>query len=112
LIYGFPYTTVAAEQYVEDVVLGTIELLVLLSVRRLSRDARCANIVQLLSVCKFPRKIEQIYVTLQKLEKQGLLSSISMPAPSRAKGRDVFSLTEQGSNEVAKHLEAIDRLRP
>ena len=79
--------------------LGDLQQLAMLAVARLGRDAYGAAIrSELRSVAGRSVSVPTIYVTLVRLEEQGLVeSSESPPEPGRGgRPRRVFRLTEDG----------------
>lgn len=93
---------------------GIFELFVLLTVRRLAEtnptDANCANITKVLTTCGVERSLAQVHVCLQRLKDRKLVRSIHV-RPPRQKGRDLFSLTQKGEDELSSLIEIVERLR-
>ncbi len=93
--------------------LGDLQQLTMLAVARLGSEAYGAEIRSELSrVAGRNASVPTIYVTLVRLEEQGLVESREMPAPGGRGGRPrrVFTLTEAGWAELAMSRAAMDRM--
>ena len=93
--------------------LGEFELLVLLAALRLQDEAHPVSIVQEIRQ-RTGRSVQRasVYVTLQRLEDKGLVSSwLGQPAPERGgKARRHVRLTRQGRDAVRETRAALQSM--
>lgn len=93
--------------------LGDLQQLTMLAVARLGEDAFGGAIQdELHTVAGREVSVSTIYVTLVRLEDQGLVESErSLPDPSRGgKGKRFFSLTEKGWAALETSKNALERM--
>jgi DNA-binding PadR family transcriptional regulator len=93
--------------------LGEFELLVLLAALRLGEDAHAVSIVEEIRT-RANRGVQRaaVYVTLQRLEDKGLVSSwLGHPLPERGgKARRHVRLTRSGREAVRDAREALQNM--
>lgn len=92
--------------------LGDLQNLTMLAVARLGRRAFAREIRTLLAeVAEREVSVSTIFVTLTRLEDQGLLKSAQGEAPTRGGRRvRIFSLTETGWEALRRTRKASERL--
>lgn len=92
--------------------LGGLQNLTMLAVARLGADAWTGAIRdELQRVAGRDVSVSSVFVTLTRLEDQGLLESCSGSRPARGgRARRVFSLTEAGWSELRETREASERM--
>lgn len=77
--------------------LGDLQQLTMLAVARLGGEAYGASIrEELLRVAARTVSVQTIWVTLVRLEEQGLTASTEAPAPDGGRPRRIFRLTTEG----------------
>lgn len=93
--------------------LGDLEQLVLLAVVRLDPDAYAVSVRNEIEA-RAGRKVSRgaVYVTLDRLERKGLLrSAMSDPTPERGgKAKRIFVVEPAGMAAVKATLEGLDRM--
>ncbi len=92
--------------------LGDLQYLTLLAVARLGRDAHAREIRQvLLEVAERDVSVSTVFVTLTRLEDQGLLGSERGRPPARG-GRKVrlFALTDEGRAALDETRATTERM--
>ena len=93
--------------------LGDLQQLVMLAVARLGKDAYGAAIrEELLRVAGRKVAVPTVYVTLVRLEEQGVVESIEAPRPEGVGGRArrVFRLTPTGWRALEDARRAMARM--
>ena len=92
--------------------LGDLQNLTMLAVARLGDDAYAAQIRDLLaSIASRDVSVSTVFVTLTRLEDQGLLASGRGAAPARGGRRKrIFTLTESGWEALHATRAASERL--
>jgi DNA-binding PadR family transcriptional regulator len=92
--------------------LGDLQNLTMLAVARLGPDATAGRIRELLAeLADRDVAVSTVFVTLTRLEDQGLLSSHLGDAPTRGGRRTrVFALTKRGWEAVRRTRAASERL--
>lgn len=91
--------------------LGDLQHLALLAVARLGDDAYGAAIRdELARVADRRVSVQTIWVTLVRLEEQGLATSEERPAPGGGRPRRVFRLTADGWSALDEARGAIVRM--
>jgi DNA-binding PadR family transcriptional regulator len=93
---------------------GELELLVLLAVLRLGKDAYGLNVRrELCAASGRDVAIGAVYSALDRMEQKGFLSSwLSEPTGERGgRSRRCFKLEEVGAEALARSLKTIDGLR-
>jgi DNA-binding PadR family transcriptional regulator len=93
---------------------GELELLVLLAVQRLGKDAYGLNVRREIAASSDRDvAIGAVYSALDRMERKGLVSSWrSEPLPERGgRSRRCFELEPAGRKALEHSLETIDRLR-
>lgn len=93
--------------------LGEFEVVVLMSVLHLSQDANGSAVRNDIEQ-RIGRKVSRgsVYVTLDRLEEKGLLSSRVIEAPTvRGGARRLFRATASGVRAVRHALSTIERMR-
>jgi PadR family transcriptional regulator PadR len=96
-----------------DDVLGGLQQLVLLAVLRLGPDAYGATIQRELDDrARRPVAISTVYVTLDRLERKGLVRSwLGSPTPVRGgKAKRHYAVTAQGEHAVQEARTALERM--
>ncbi len=77
--------------------LGDLQQLSMLAVARLGEDAYGAAIrEELRGIAGRNVSVQTVWVTLVRLEEQGLAESIQVPRPGGGRARRIFSLTPSG----------------
>lgn len=77
--------------------LGDLQQITMVAVARLRDDAYGAAIRdELAHVAQRPVSVQTVWVTLVRLEEQGLTSSVEVAAPEGGRPRRVFRLTPEG----------------
>jgi PadR family transcriptional regulator PadR len=94
------------------VTLGDLQNLTMLAVARLGPRAFAREVRTLLSeVAERDVSVSTVFVTLTRLEDQGLVSSARGEVPARGGRRTrIFSLTEAGWEALRRTREASERL--
>jgi DNA-binding PadR family transcriptional regulator len=93
--------------------LGEVEQLVLLALLRLGREAYAVPIRELIAAeARIPLTRATIYITLDRLERKGLLeSTFSAPSPvAGGKARRMFRLRPEGLTALRAVRDATHRL--
>lgn len=93
--------------------LGDLQQLAMLAVARLGRDAYGAAIQdELATVAGREVSVPTVYVTLIRLEDQGLVRSTEQPPPDGVGGRPrrVFELTASGWEALGEARSATERM--
>lgn len=94
--------------------LGELEQLVLLAVLRLGRDAYAVSIRDLIEIrTGLPLARGSIYVTLDRLDRKGYLTSrFGDPTPERGgKSKRLFDITVAGRRALGSAEQAVSRMR-
>lgn len=92
--------------------LGDLQNLTMLAVARLGSDAVARDVRNVLAeVAGREVSVSTVFVTLTRLEDQGMLSSSRGEAPARGgRRRRIFEVTERGWKELHAAREASERL--
>ena len=91
--------------------LGDLQQLAMLAVVRLRDRAYGAAIRdELARVADRPVSVQTVWVTLVRLEEQGLTASREVPAPQGGRPRRVFRLTPEGWNALEEARTSMARM--
>ena len=90
---------------------GTFELLVLLTIRILKEDAYGRQIAQMLGAFVKPPSDAQVYMALRRLEKKKMIGARPpLRAGARGRPRIVYGLTKEGCSTAEQLTNAIIKL--
>jgi PadR family transcriptional regulator, regulatory protein PadR len=92
--------------------LGEFEVLILLAVLRLGEDAHPPSVrTEIESRARRAVQRGAVYVTLDRLEAKGLLTSRLDPEPNGGRPRRIYRVSARGVRAVRRALGAVERMR-